>query len=167
LKKFSIVLVFIHYFVLQFFSFAFAETFSSQKECEEKTHKVCDFQMCDYKCPEDFINGWVPTNKLAVSKRKRAEIGSEIKIQGQVTGLDISPLAYDGAALMNLYVDDGNELEVHFPSGESTCRADISILEQIKNGDRVEILGRMIHENIISVCDEGQYIKIIAKLKGM
>ncbi|HBY73686.1 MAG TPA: hypothetical protein DEG44_03280 [Candidatus Kerfeldbacteria bacterium] len=44
--------------------------FVSQEECEQKTGKSCDFQMCDYippgktfeeVCGNDFKKGWVPS----------------------------------------------------------------------------------------------------------
>jgi len=35
----------------------------SKEACEAATQKVCDFEMCDYLCPEGFENGWVATQK--------------------------------------------------------------------------------------------------------
>ncbi|MDI6734069.1 MAG: hypothetical protein QMD50_01060 [Patescibacteria group bacterium] len=39
------------------------QVFSSKQECEQKTNKICNLQLCDYKCPKDFQKGWYPTEK--------------------------------------------------------------------------------------------------------
>ena len=50
--------------------------FVSQEECEQKTGKSCDFQMCDYippgktfeeVCGKDFKKGWAPVFSPAAS----------------------------------------------------------------------------------------------------
>ena len=88
----------------------------------------------------------------------------DILVRGQVTGKNIEPLAYDGDGILNVYVGNGEEIVVHFPSGESICHEDTNILEEIKNGDTVEILGRLIGKDEMTVCDAGHYVKIVTKM---
>ncbi|MBI4086613.1 hypothetical protein HY416_01375 [Candidatus Kaiserbacteria bacterium] len=45
----------------------------SKETCEQETKKVCDFEMCDYLCPEGFENGWVPTAKPVTQSATSAD----------------------------------------------------------------------------------------------
>lgn len=160
LRKFVQVLIIIYSFIICLCSFVFAETFKTQEECEQKTSRICDFQMCDYKCPKDFVNGWVATNKVKLPEKNIGEINQDVKIQGQVSGIDVHPMTYDSPGLMNLYTGDGKELEVYF---SARSRADIECLGLIKNGDKVEVFGQMTGKNSLTVYHDNHYVKILKK----
>ena len=158
LKTFGTVFIFSCFFIVFACASTFAEIFKTQEKCEQRTERVCDFQMCDYKCPKDFVKGWVATNTAKTPEKEMGQIGQDIKIQGQVSGIDIQPMTYDSPGLMNLYIGDGKEFEVYF---SARSRADIGCLGLIKNGDKVEVFGQMTGKNSLSVYHDNHYVKIL------
>lgn len=67
------------------------QVFKTQEECEETTGMKCSFEMCDYKCPKDFVKGWASISE-GNTKNNQNELvcndsdnGKDIYVKGSAT----------------------------------------------------------------------------------
>lgn len=141
-------------------------TFDSQKECEEKTGKVCSFQMCDYipegktfdeVCGKGFKEGWASTSAPLLV------IGSTVTVRGVIDENVTKYAATDGEAYLRLGTAAG-EIKVVYNPGEAECRNPIGEAFNLET-QKVEVYGKVTSENTISTCESKDFfIKIVDAL---
>lgn len=74
-------------------------------------------------------------------------------VQGQVASVDLSPMAYDGDALVMVSGTAHGAVTVHLPARRHLCKAQgLDLLEELKPGDRVRVEGLATGPGDIRLC---------------
>lgn len=77
---------------------------------------------------------------------------------GTVTSVDLSPMAYDGDAVLVIDVD-GSPVEVRVPARINLCPAQDRIeLAELSVGDRVEVRGSREADGAVRPCSEADHL---------
>ena len=80
-------------------------------------------------------------------------IDQRVIVEGAVAGVDASPMAYDGNALVTVATTAHGVVTVHLPARRNLCRArGFELLEVLRPGDRVRVEGLATSADEISVC---------------
>ncbi len=89
-------------------------------------------------------------------------------VTGIVTNVDLSPVAYDGPALLTVQADSGESKIIAVPSmGRNLCQAKDSIADPslVAVGDTVSVLGEVDSEGQIVPCvDASHYLKVVGEV---
>lgn len=76
-----------------------------------------------------------------------------VVVEGAVAGVDTSPMAYDGNALVRVTTTAHGTVTVHLPARRNLCQAQgFELLEELRPGDRVRVEGLATGPGDISVC---------------
>ncbi|WP_420456050.1 hypothetical protein [Rubrivirga sp.] len=79
-------------------------------------------------------------------------------VTGRVVAVDLSPMAYDGDALVDVQPDSGGApVKVHVPARQNLCVASIDALDAVVPGDRVEVRGAG-GEGIVTPCEGEDHV---------
>lgn len=78
----------------------------------------------------------------------------QVVLEGRVSSVDTSPMAYDGDALLLLESDSRGTVTVHVPARTNLCRAQgLGLLGQLQPGDRLRAEGQASGPRDITVCE--------------
>ena len=73
---------------------------------------------------------------------------------GRVVSVDLSPMAFDGDALVDIRPDDGSaRIVVHIPARQNLCAATVDGLGEVAAGDRVEVRGAATLAGTVTPCE--------------
>ncbi len=79
----------------------------------------------------------------------------QVVIEGRVSSVDTSPMAYDGDALVLLESDARGTVTVHVPARTNPCRAQgLGLLGLLQPGDRLRVAGKASGPRDITVCEQ-------------
>ncbi|WP_412061838.1 hypothetical protein [Rubrivirga sp. IMCC45206] len=79
-------------------------------------------------------------------------------LTGRVVAVDLSPMAYDGNALVTVAPDGGGaDVVVHIPARQNLCAATIEDLDAVAPGDRVEVRGEA-GEGTVTPCTGADHV---------
>lgn len=82
-------------------------------------------------------------------------IDQRVVVEGKVAGVDTSPMAYDGNALVMVATTAHGVVTVHLPARRNLCQAKgFELLEVLRPGDRVRVEGLATAAGEISVCQD-------------
>ncbi|WP_412068869.1 hypothetical protein [Rubrivirga sp. IMCC43871] len=80
-------------------------------------------------------------------------------LTGRVVAVDLSPMAYDGNALVTVTPDGGGaDVAVHIPARQNLCAAAIENLDAVAPGDRVEVRGTPGEVGTLTPCDSADHV---------
>ena len=76
-------------------------------------------------------------------------------IEGHVASVDLSPMAYDGDALVVVTSTTQGAITVHLPARRNLCKAQgLDLMEELKPGDRVRVEGLVTGAGEIRLCQD-------------
>ncbi|RNF82066.1 hypothetical protein EER27_15570 [Lysobacter psychrotolerans] len=85
-------------------------------------------------------------------------IDQPVAIEGVVTRVDTSPMAYDGNALVVLTSQAHGTVTVHLPARRNLCKAQgMDLLDTLQAGDRLRVDGTATGPGEVSVCLEASH----------
>lgn len=86
-------------------------------------------------------------------------------IIGTVASVDLSPMAYDGNAVLLVRADDGRTVRVEIPARTNLCAAEgISAVGDLHAGDRVEVVGEAGPEGAVTPCtDAAHRLRVLSR----
>lgn len=73
-------------------------------------------------------------------------------VAGEVVAVDLSPMAYDGNATLDVRTDAGSTVRVEVPARTNLCQAELGALGEIRPGDRVEVTGERSATGVVTPC---------------
>ena len=101
------------------------------------------------------IAGCATDRTAAGSIPRPLAIDQRVSIEGKVAGVDTSPMAYDGNALVMVATTAHGVVTVHLPARRNLCQArGFELLEALRPGDRVRVEGLATAAGEISVCQD-------------
>lgn len=78
----------------------------------------------------------------------------EVVVEGRVLSVDLSPMAYDGDALVLLDSQSHGAVTVHVPARTNLCRAQgLEVLGELRPQDRIRVAGKATGQRDITVCE--------------
>lgn len=90
---------------------------------------------------------------LATGDTAPMPIDQRVVVEGRVASVDLSPMAYDGNALVVVDGTRHGAVTVHLPARRNLCKAQgFDLLPELKAGDRVHVEGLATGPAAISVC---------------
>ena len=76
-------------------------------------------------------------------------------IEGQVASVDLSPMAYDGDALVVVTSATQGDITVHLPARRNVCKAQgLDLMDELKPDDRVRVEGLTTGAGEIRLCQD-------------
>lgn len=86
-------------------------------------------------------------------------------VAGEVTAVDLSPMAYDGNATVDVRTAAGETVRVAVPARTNLCQAQgLGTLGEIAVGDRVEVQGERSAEGVVTPCLEAtHYLRVVER----
>lgn len=101
------------------------------------------------------IAGCATDGTAAGSTPRPLAIDQRVIVEGEVAGVDTSPMAYDGNALVMVATTAHGVVTVHLPARRNLCQAKgFELLEVLRPGDRVRVEGLATAAGEISVCQD-------------
>lgn len=80
-------------------------------------------------------------------------------LRGRVVAVDLSPMAYDGNALVTVTPDGGGaDVVVTIPARQNLCAATIEDLDAVAPGDGVEVRGTPGDEGTLTPCESADHV---------
>lgn len=69
------------------------------------------------------------------------------EIEGVVTAVDLSPMAYDGDGVVTVQVRPGARVIVRIPARQGLCAASFEGVNELAVGDRVAVRGALVEDD--------------------
>lgn len=92
------------------------------------------------------------------SSARALVIDQPVVIEGVVSRVDTSPMAYDGNALVVVSTDAHGTVTVHLPARRNLCKAQgMDLLDTLQAGDRLRVDGTATGPGEVSVCLEASH----------
>ena len=87
-----------------------------------------------------------------------ADASGEDAVVGTVTSVDLSPMAYDGDAIIEMVTDSGDTLDVHIAARMNLCEATgLSTVGSLQSGDRIEVVGERGEDGTLRPCSSAEH----------
>lgn len=84
-------------------------------------------------------------------------------VSGEVTAVDLSPMAYDGNATLDVRTAAGETVRVEIPARTNLCQADLTGYGDLRVGDRVAVRGARQASGAVTPCTEpDHYLRRVA-----
>lgn len=102
---------------------------------------------------------------LAACSPRQAATSDPGTLTGTVVAVDLSPLAYDGDARIDVRPDDGRDrVVVHIPARQNLCAATLeSDLSSLSPGDRVEVRGAATRAGGVTPCESADHRFVVTE----
>lgn len=86
-------------------------------------------------------------------------------VSGEVTAVDLAPMAYDGNATLDVRTATGETVRVAVPARTNLCQAQgLGVLGEIAVGDRVEVQGERSTEGTVTPCTAAtHYLRVVER----
>ena len=82
-------------------------------------------------------------------------VDQRVVVEGAVASVDLSPMAYDGDALVVVTSATQGAVTVHLPARRNLCKAQgLDLMDELKPGDRVRVEGVAIGAGEIRLCQD-------------
>ncbi len=82
-------------------------------------------------------------------------VDQRVVVEGQVASVDLSPMAYDGDALVVVTSTTQGDITVHLPARRNLCKAQgLDLMDELKPGDRVRVEGLATGPGEIRLCQD-------------
>lgn len=82
-------------------------------------------------------------------------LDQRVVIEGEVASVDLSPMAYDGDALVVVTSAAHGAVTVHLPARRNLCKAQgFDLLTELKPGDRVRVEGAVTGAADVTLCQD-------------
>jgi len=76
-------------------------------------------------------------------------------VEGEVASVDLSPMAYDGDALIVVRSATQGDITVHLPARRNLCKAQgLDLMDELKPGERVRVEGVATGSGEIRLCQD-------------
>ncbi len=84
-------------------------------------------------------------------------------VDGEVVAVDLSPMAYDGSATLDLRTPTGVAVRAEVPARTNLCQAQgLGVLGEIRVGDRVSVRGERSASGVVTPCtDAAHYLRVV------
>ena len=82
-------------------------------------------------------------------------VDQRVVVEGEVASVDLSPMAYDGDALVVVTSATQGAITVHLPARRNLCKAQgLDLMDELKAGDRVRVEGLATGSAEIRLCQD-------------
>jgi hypothetical protein len=82
-------------------------------------------------------------------------INERITLEGRVATVDLSPMAYDGDALVVVTDAAHGPVTVHLPARRNLCKAQgLDLIDELRPGDRVRVEGVATGASDVRLCQD-------------
>ena len=96
---------------------------------------------------------------VATQNRPVAPVRAKV-ITGKVVDIDLSAMFVDGDGILLITSDEGSDVTILIPSGESQPQAaGLDLFPKLKKGDAVEIAGQSVGKDKLRVYLSSHYLK--------
>ena len=85
-------------------------------------------------------------------------VEQQVALEGTVTSVDLTPMAYDGSALVVLATRAHGSVTLHLPARRHLCRAQgLDLLDGLKPGDGLRVAGTASGPADVVVCAQASH----------